>query len=38
MAPPRTVELDRVGAVVSLSHPPAGTYMAEATADLLIKR
>lgn len=38
VAPPRTVELDRIGAVVSLSHPPTGTYLAEATAELLIKR
>lgn len=36
--PPRTLELDRIGAVVSLSHPPAGTYLPEATAELLIKR
>ena len=37
-APPRTAELDRIGAVVSLSHPPSGTHLADSVAELLIKR
>lgn len=38
VTPPRTAELDRVGAVVSLRHPPSGTHLADSVADLLIKR
>eukprot|EP00752_Nemacystus_decipiens_P011591 g10293.t1 len=38
LAPPRTMELDRIGVVVSLAHPPAGTFLAESTADFLLKR
>lgn len=38
VAAPRTMELDKIGAVVSYSHPPVGTHLADSTADLLIKR
>lgn len=36
--PPRTPELDLIGAVVSECHPPSGTFLASSVADLLIKR
>ena len=36
--PPRTVEMDRVGVVVSLRHPPSGTNLAYSVAEMLIKR
>lgn len=35
---PRTSELDRVGCVVMESWPAKGTYLADAVAELLIKR
>lgn len=36
--PPRTPELDLIGAVVSECHPPSGTFLASSVADLLVKR
>ncbi len=35
---PRTAELDHIGAVVSNAHPPAGTFLASSTAEVLIER
>lgn len=35
---PRTLELDKIGAVVSYNHPNSGTFLSDATAELLVRR
>lgn len=38
VTPPRTAELDQIGVIPSMAHPPAGTFLADSTAEFLIKR